>query len=195
MIHLQCDNAYCAKCLKELFIQSIRNKSLFPPRCCQKIIPRSIVIDYLSASEFKDFEEAELEYSMENKTYCSNTSCGKFVSPQQIKGTEATCKRCSTKTCTTCGNASHSYDCPEDPNIEATMALASMLNWQRCRACGAMVEREHGCNHMTLALLHSLMQSESKLRFFYTDVHVERISAIDVDEHGKLVTACSRIKR
>ena len=38
-LRVPCGHEYCHECLQEFFIQSYRDESLFPPRCCRQTIP------------------------------------------------------------------------------------------------------------------------------------------------------------
>ena len=146
---LSCADNYCVECLKGLFMGSTRDHSLFPPRCCRKVIPQSLIQDHLSTIEAQPFENARIEFNTTEKSYSSNTSCGIFIGPSHTKANEAECPKCLTSTCTLCRNSSHEGDCPVDQDLQATRALAAAQGRQRCFACNALVELQIGCNHTT----------------------------------------------
>lgn len=147
---LPCGDRYCADCLRTLFQNASRDETLFPPRCCRLQIPLENIEHELSREEIRFFLNAEVEFSTENRVYCSNTECAQFIHPQNIQAERALCPACATDTCTACKARYHGRsECLEDPELEATMALAEEQGWQRCYSCRALVELKHGCNHMT----------------------------------------------
>ena len=48
-----CGHAYCVGCLKELFLSSMQDETLMPPRCCRQEIP--IHLAKLNSKETIDF--------------------------------------------------------------------------------------------------------------------------------------------
>lgn len=149
ILRLECDHFFCRTCLKQVIMQSMLDKSTFPPRCCRKNIPQDKIGLLLSEEEFGDFKNTEIEVSCDVKTYCSNASCGRFIPPTQITADRAHCLRCGNSTCTNCKNAFHQDDCPEDQELQATLVLAKEQKWQRCFACRAVVILDRDCNHIT----------------------------------------------
>ncbi|KAF2008479.1 hypothetical protein BU24DRAFT_360149, partial [Aaosphaeria arxii CBS 175.79] len=136
-------------CLDRLFRNAFKDQGLFPPRCCREPIVIDVARNYLPKATLEAFFWAEIEFSVPNRTYCSNKLCGKFVPPDRIAHEIASCAACLANTCTTCKNASHpDTDCPADPHIQAVVSLGQQEGWQRCYKCRTMVELDHGCNHM-----------------------------------------------
>ncbi|KAF2005942.1 hypothetical protein P154DRAFT_551246 [Amniculicola lignicola CBS 123094] len=147
---LPCDHRYCMDCLRELFLHAIKDEALFPPRCCREPIPLRFISSSLSSSELKRFHEAKQEYSSDKRTYCSNNACGRFIHSVDILDDIAECAHCLTETCAICQRPAHSsFECPNDPTLQATLSLADEEGWQRCYSCRGMVELDVGCNHMT----------------------------------------------
>ena len=149
IIRLQCEDLYCTDCLKGLFMRATKDQTLFPPRCCRQQIPLLLIAAELSADELDVFNSAEIEFSTKDRTYCCNVDCGRFIPPSQIRADRAECGRCGSATCAMCKNAFHRGDCAADPSLQATLALATSQGWQRCFTCGALVELNVGCFHMT----------------------------------------------
>lgn len=149
--HLKCDHKFCEACLKRFIMAPLvdRDLSLLPPRCCNTAVPFPVIVRTLTEAELDDFQHAELETATRDKTYCSNVNCGRFVAPKNIIAGEATCPRCDTKTCAICKSAGHEGDCPDDPDLRATLELGVVNQWQRCFSCRSLVEIDTGCNHMT----------------------------------------------
>lgn len=146
-INLPCEHCYCSDCLVEHLVRTIGDHTLFPPRCCRQNVPSSVIEQVLPPDTLEEFRAAEVEYFTEDRTYCID--CGKFIHPGNIKSGKATCARCDSETCAMCKNRYHLNDCPSDPALQATLALAADQGWQRCYKCRAMVELNYGCYHMT----------------------------------------------
>lgn len=148
VFRLDCGDVFCRACLKKLIKTSIQDMTMFPPKCHRRPISDQIVRGLLSAQELEEFRNREVEASCSVKTYCSNTSCGRFIPPAQIRADRADCDRCGTSTCTNCRNKYHTDDCPKDLALQATLALADAKKWQRCFSCRAVVMLAKACNHV-----------------------------------------------
>ncbi|CAF1309621.1 unnamed protein product [Rotaria sp. Silwood1] len=147
---LPCNHTYCIDCLQELFMKSMQDETLMPPRCCQKIIP--IDLARLTSKEIENFNAKHLEYSTKDRLYCSQPTCSTFIPPALIVDSIGTCPKpgCQVKTCSICKAASHgNFDCPKDEATSAVLATAREAGWTRCYQCRAMIELTHGCYHMT----------------------------------------------
>jgi hypothetical protein len=94
--HTPCGHAYCIECLKELFIKSMQDETLMPPRCCQQEIP--IALAKLTLKETQDFNAKRLEYSTANRLYCSQPTCSTFIPPTYIVNSVGTCPKYVCKT-------------------------------------------------------------------------------------------------
>ncbi|ORY10098.1 hypothetical protein BCR34DRAFT_486219 [Clohesyomyces aquaticus] len=152
IVSLPCNDRYCIDCLKGLFIRATKDDSLLPVRCHQQPILLQLVSKHLSADELAAFELASLEFHTVDRVYCSNRDCGRFIPPGRVEqGTHrAVCERCNTLTCAICKNGyHHGMDCPDDPALRETRALAGEEGWQTCYRCKSIVMIKSGCNHMT----------------------------------------------
>ncbi|RDW81178.1 BRcat and Rcat domain-containing protein [Aspergillus mulundensis] len=146
---LNCAALYCHDCLRSIFATATTDESLFPPKCCGEPIPLCLVQGKMSQHELDEFRNAEVEFSTSNRTYCSNTDCQRFVSPRNIQADRARCPYCDLDTCVLCKSAYHDKDdCAADTALQATLELVKRMRWQRCYACGAVVELTIGCYHM-----------------------------------------------
>ncbi|KAN0108494.1 IBR finger domain protein [Hyaloscypha variabilis] len=116
-----CGHEYCRDCLRELFLASLGDDSLFPPRCCRQSIATGS-------------KQKKVEFETSDRTYCSNPLCSAFIRVENIANEQASCQNCLTITCTVC-KANHTGDCPEDVGLQ-----------QNCRR---VVELDIGCNHIT----------------------------------------------
>lgn len=149
LMRAECDDHYCKKCVNELFRYATTDESLFPPRCCGQEILISSAEPFLDPEIFQTFERKAIEYKTINRTYCYDTSCGGFISPENIMGEKATCEQCGKNTCTVCKSSAHKNDCPKDPAYESFMQFLEDSGFQRCCNCKRPVELNFGCNHMT----------------------------------------------
>jgi hypothetical protein len=149
LVRCPCSHLYCPECLKSLFVRSMTDESLFPPKCCQQEIPLSAIQSQLDAETIKKFASAAVEFGTGNRTYCANRACGKFIPPHQIASDRALCRACGAVTCALCNAAQHDGDCPKDEALQEVLQLADKNLWKRCSECKAMVELQIGCNHIT----------------------------------------------
>ncbi|OJZ90959.1 hypothetical protein ASPFODRAFT_124545 [Aspergillus luchuensis CBS 106.47] len=125
MKQLDCNHNYCDDCLKDLFLRATKDSTLFPPRCCRMPIHLEAVQEHMSQTEMSDFKSAEIEFSTTDRTYCSNTSCGRFILPQNITAGRAECPHCNLNTCAMCKKAFHIDDLPKDGNGASVAGLSS----------------------------------------------------------------------
>lgn len=147
---LQCEHTYCHDCLNNLFMRATKDETLFPPRCCRQPVPLDYVIEHMTEDELETFRGAQVEFTTQDKTYCSNTSCGRFIYPQRIRAGRAECGYCGSLTCSNCKNAFHlDDDCPTDPAVQQTLDLVRTEGWQRCYSCRRFVQLHTGCYHIT----------------------------------------------
>ena len=147
-IRVPCEHVYCPTCLRTLFMQSIRDHAFNPPVCCYEEIDYQLIAPKMSAADRSAFEDARLERSSKNKTYCSNPRCSKFISQDKIRNPDyATCE-CGSQTCLHCKAPRHAGDCEKDETLQATLDTADAEQWQRCPRCRTMVELTDGCDHI-----------------------------------------------
>ena len=150
VLTVPCNHDYCGPCLQELFSEAYRDESLFPPRCCRTTIPVNLTsIELFLPRQLRDpYETRRIETTTQDRTYCSNTYCGRFILPTEIFGKRAPCTACLTLTCGGCKKGYHTGSCNRDEAKEKTLELAAQMGWRRCNGCQQMVELAHGCNHM-----------------------------------------------
>ena len=86
-----CGHAYCVGCLKELFLSSMQDETLMPPRCCRQEIP--IRLAGLNLKETADFNAKRLEYSTTDRLYCFQPTCSEFIPKTSIVGQIGTCPK------------------------------------------------------------------------------------------------------
>lgn len=151
VLTVPCGHEYCKPCLHEHFTLSFTDESLFPPRCCrQPIDPKAEDIAFYMTRQLTErFEEKEIEFATTDKTYCAATNCGSFIRPTHISEDKAHCQKCQTLTCIFCKKQAHCGECPDDPNLQATLDLAHEEGWRQCGRCKRMIELRSGCYHIT----------------------------------------------
>jgi hypothetical protein len=155
--HLSCDHGYCKPCILELFKTSLVDETLFPPRCCQKLIHPDDFKAFLATEVIESYYRKKQELETMDRTYCSNPSCSVFMRPENITGDSATCPDCKKVTCTMCKASFHEGECPVDEGLQKILELAKEAGWQRCSTCKAMVSITIGCNHMKFVALTPLL--------------------------------------
>ena len=145
-----CGHDYCQNCAKQLFLNSMRDESLFPPRCCHQPIPLAAIDVFLTAEFINHFEEKAVEFSTSNRLYCAWPTCSTFIPPTKINGDIAICPKCDFWVCALCkGHAHQGRDCPKDAGLDALMSTATKEGWQCCYRCKRFIELDLGCNHIT----------------------------------------------
>lgn len=150
-VSLSCNHIYCKVCLQSLFVRATTDESLFPPKCCRQPIDLSLTKTILSAEELIEFEEAKIEFTTTNRIYCAEVDCGKFIPPHNVYPNRecAVCTKCEAETCVHCKKLAHEGECAADEALQGVLTLATGQGWQRCQGCNTMIERDHGCNHIT----------------------------------------------
>lgn len=145
-----CGHEFCRDCLKHLFLGSIKDEELYPPRCCGKGIQPEIALRLLTYTELLSFSEKAIEYSAENRLYCAEPTCSKFIPSSSIHGEHGICPDCHRETHLPCGALAHpNIDCPLDSGLQDILEIAGAQHWMRCSNCRNLVELHHGCNHIT----------------------------------------------
>jgi hypothetical protein len=147
---MPCGHEYCEECLQQLFRDFTSDETLFPPRCCQQVIPLEKVVLFLKSDLIELFSDKKIEYGTQNRTYCSTATCSSFIRTENISNQTATCVMCGAQTCVECKNPTHvNEDCPADTGLQ--LLLESMVEncWQRCNSCRRSIELGTGCYHIT----------------------------------------------
>ena len=148
IVRCPCSHEYCLDCVAQVFRGSIADESLFPPRCCKLPIPIGPNQGHLPEDVVTAFKTKAVEYNTQNRTYCHQMACSKFIHEASIDGDTATCQGCLSRTCTICKGPSHSDECPADTATQEVLRIAADNGWKRCHKCQRVVELDVGCNHM-----------------------------------------------
>ncbi|BGP14324.1 hypothetical protein JCM10213_004451 [Rhodosporidiobolus nylandii] len=142
---------YCNPCLRNLFLLSTRDESLFPPGCDGTAIPLSLVKEHLSSAELALYTAKAVEFNTKNRLYCSTSSCSAFLGeaqPQSKVGVK--CDACQASTCRACKAPWHGPFglCGAEEDDEAAKVLHDQRGYQRCPSCKRVVELRYGCDHI-----------------------------------------------
>lgn len=149
IVRAPCGHNYCRDCLQNLFSSSMKDETLYPPRCCKRPIPLGDARKVLPKDLASEFVNRKDEMETRDRTYCYDPRCSTFIRPYTINGTLARCSRCRQTTCTDCKNQWHFGDCPRDEAVEELLATATENHWRQCPECKRVVELVYGCNHIT----------------------------------------------
>jgi hypothetical protein len=97
-----CGHRYCDDCLTTLFENAVKDESMYPPRCCGKVIPLASVRSILGPNLLAAVANKATKFESTDRTYCSNPSCHGFISPGSIVRNIALCLKCGKCTCSIC---------------------------------------------------------------------------------------------
>lgn len=146
----ECEHVYCNGCLVELFERSLRDESLFPPRCCRHAIPFFAVKRFFAPSVIIGCEKKSVERATINRTYCFNAECSTFLMPGDVHGKQASCPECGHVTCVECKKSAHAGECDLfNEGRDEAIRVAAENGWRACPHCHNMIELRSGCNHIT----------------------------------------------
>ena len=148
VVQAPCTHYYCYECLEKLFRSSLKDETLFPPKCCKRSIPITNVLRLLPRDIVSDFNKRQDEYDAKDKTYCFRPNCSAFIRPDIINGNLARCQRCKEATCADCKKEWHRGQCQHDKSTDQLLATVSENQWRSCPACKRIVEITFGCNHI-----------------------------------------------
>ncbi|KAF7509194.1 hypothetical protein GJ744_008254 [Endocarpon pusillum] len=156
MYRLECKHSYCRECITTLITTAVQTESMFPPKCCLVEIPMKDILSTLDKVQKELYKSKAAEYTLkpENRWYCPDPKCQKWIPPSKLhrlRAGGAQCPSCDTRICGYCRGAAHAAgaDCPEDFGLEATLEEAERQGWRRCHKCRALVELTTGCRHIT----------------------------------------------
>jgi hypothetical protein len=147
----RCPDTFCNDCLKDWFIDSCRNESKMPPKCC-KIILLPVMEPLLQHEQIELFKAKFEEWVTRDRTYCPVPTCSAFIPPrflelQSCSTTIMKCPQCSCSICRMCLQLSHLGECLPTIDIQLEAKLQTW-NIKRCPGCQNGVRRMFGCNHI-----------------------------------------------
>jgi hypothetical protein len=123
---LSCNHPYCQPCLTTLIMTALENEASFPPKCCLTEVPPQRILASLDAQQRLRYKDKAAEFALppQDRRYCPNSSCLKWIRPvrlPRISTANERCPFCSTKICVTCRGLAHKNgaECPQDFGLEA----------------------------------------------------------------------------
>ncbi|KAJ5984142.1 hypothetical protein N7481_006241 [Penicillium waksmanii] len=151
MVEAPCSHYYCQVCLIQLFSASLKDESLFPPRCCRIPMPLEPVRTLIGPETSRRVEAKNIEISDTSRTYCSKQTCSAYIPPTGSKATVAHAKSVSTK---------HAYSAKRTFTHQesALQSWTRYSNWRRPRV-GSVV--------LSAGILWSLTRTATISRNYY----------------------------
>ncbi|KAI0539364.1 hypothetical protein GGR58DRAFT_237742 [Xylaria digitata] len=146
LYELPCEHEFCHECVIMLFRVAIQ-QNRFPATCCQPL-PTDLWITLLPEDLARIFRRKEEESCTHNPTRCHDSECDAFIPPRRILQGVRNCPKCGQNTCEACKQAAHDGPCQDTESRGRFVEWAEDLGWKRCPACGYIIERTDGCNHM-----------------------------------------------
>lgn len=150
-----CSHTFCETCLTTLYTTALESINTFPPQCCGREIPLSLM-SFHGSSRYEVLARRHRALTIlkenEGAFYCSKPTCSGIIPGSSIHDHVAACPQCETKTCTKCKGSAHDGQCPEDPAMRQLQQLAGEQGWTRCVQCNRIVELAEGCIHMSRLL-------------------------------------------
>lgn len=74
-----CQHYYCDDCLQTLFSNATNDETLYPPRCCRKVIPFEDVRTFLPEKVGNEFGKKVEELDDRHRVYCREPACGAYI--------------------------------------------------------------------------------------------------------------------
>ena len=182
-----CDHYYCQDCLLELVKAMLGDESLFPIRCCKKLINVDSIKRLIPSKTVSLFETRSLEFGTlaMDRLYCPNPTCSVFLgSAAHQSSRDIACTTCYTRMCVLCRQYAHPKEasCKEHFSIQQVRTLAEEQHWQTCPNCKAIIELHHGCFHMTC---------RCRTEFCYRCAALWKTCNCDVWDEGRLVVVAA----
>jgi hypothetical protein len=123
---LPCNHSYCKPCLTILITTALQNEASFPPKCCLTAVPLPTIMSALDAKQRITYRDKAAEFSIlpQERWYCPNSKCLKWIRPSKLPRIPAwneRCPHCGTKICNICRGLAHksSSECPHDSGLQA----------------------------------------------------------------------------
>ncbi|RKF62660.1 putative ibr domain-containing protein [Erysiphe neolycopersici] len=119
---LPCRHPYCKCCLQTIIMQASEEENKMPPRCCNKIIPGTVIGAVLKEDDRVQFLQGVLRFRnhLESHILCPNVNCSglfsEFQPTNSLRPLEVTCCKCNLGICSLCKGPFHTVDteCPSE---------------------------------------------------------------------------------
>lgn len=185
LITMNCSHRFCLNCLIE-YLDSRIQASQIPIRCpimrCKYYISANECKSFLPVPHYESLQRALMEANTRDSgsIYCPYPNCSALLnthhylstrvsSSSQSETTCVECPECRRFICIDCGVPWHSLmSCEDYQNLpveerdaeDITLyRLAQNQSWRQCQQCRQMIERTHGCYHMTCRCGHEFCYS------------------------------------
>ncbi|KAF1938553.1 hypothetical protein EJ02DRAFT_410122 [Clathrospora elynae] len=165
-----CNSAYCASCVKNMFINACKDTTRMPPRCCVQIQLHH-ARPFLSKEEIAEFKAKYEEWHTPKPFYCPKPICSAFIPERLIPEhartsnkskridsgigtptpTTFACPTCEASICADCRQTAHPNcmcNVTEFGIDTETSALLKSWGYKQCPKCGHGLKKMFGCSHM-----------------------------------------------
>ena len=161
-----CMHAFCLDCLQSFFTNSILSRGPFPITCvgdgCAEILELSNIQACVDSKTYQDLVNASFSSYVachgDTYNFCPSPDCPQIF---LVDSGSFTCDCCGAEICTHCKTIAHEgMTCKEyEVNKDNTSDFLfhkwriSEANVKECprQGCGAVIEKNGGCNHITCA--------------------------------------------
>ncbi|KIW33312.1 uncharacterized protein PV07_00170 [Cladophialophora immunda] len=146
VVSLKCRHSFCLGCLHEGLQNMFKTRIEF--KCCGHSVPLRAIRERGGLdADFLDILVVWLqEVHTANPVYCPWEDCLAYIPASMVRQDYAKCLLCKKRVCMGCRGKEHGGLCKRD---KALQALIEKEKWKFCPACGHLVQRREGCNHMT----------------------------------------------
>jgi hypothetical protein len=106
------------------------------------LISLELALEFLSLEVVRDSLKMKFEWDAKDRTYCFDKKCLAFINPDTIKGKEAKCLKCNSKTCAKCKKIAHGKDapCSEDEELKQIVQVIKRNHWRQYPRCKQGIE-------------------------------------------------------
>lgn len=148
-LQTSCGHYYCVDCICDLVKNCTRDETLYPPKCCNKVIPHEDIKPFLTLRLSAQFEskKAELDVPSGLRVFCPTPTCSAFLGSRDAASTFG-CAVCKISICSSCRQPAHPGEKCGENGTKKLNALAKEKHWAKCPGCKNIVERISGCDSM-----------------------------------------------
>ncbi|KAJ3000060.1 hypothetical protein HDV02_000708 [Globomyces sp. JEL0801] len=159
----ECMHAYCIDCLQN-YLKHCTTSGEFPIKCvsvnCTLLLNITTITNALADSEFQDLIRSSFDdYVSRNGDkyqFCPTPDCPQVY---KLESGQVNCDICDSSICTSCKTLSHhGISCVEYSKIKDDPVEEAFVRWKASTddvkdcpqpGCGATIEKNGGCNHIT----------------------------------------------
>jgi len=157
---------YCAGCIFAQVKMGLKDRSMLPLRCCRHEVKPGDPIDIAIAQMLPEagrekYQETMLLKISKDVMYCPQANCGALIVLDELRSSQMPvegphgCPKCQQALCFSCkaewhaGMSCKQFQYCAAKSRDAITEFCRQMNWMRCFECGHVVEKKHGCNHIT----------------------------------------------